>query len=112
MAAQILRWISGGRWKGNKNGSVFDRYIILDQLPTDATLDGILSVGGTLRYKLKADSHVINSLLHIIVTPKMHEHFGADQSNNIVDMLALSLLREYHELILVHMIAPQVQLRI
>jgi hypothetical protein len=60
-----------GRWKGNKNGWVVNRYISVEQLPTDAKLAGFLAVGGPVWYKLKADSHVSNSFLQGIVTPCM-----------------------------------------
>jgi hypothetical protein len=101
-----------GRWKGNKNGRVVNRYISVEQLPTDAKLAGILAVGGPVRYKLKADSHVSNSFLQGIVTPKMHEHFGADQSNTIADVLELPLLWACHEPTLAHMIDHAVRIRI
>jgi hypothetical protein len=65
-------------------------------LPTDAKLGGILAVGGPVRYKLKADIHVSNSFLQGIGTPKMNEHFGADKSNTIADVLALPLLWACH----------------
>jgi hypothetical protein len=87
-----------GRWKGNKNGQVVNRYISVEQLPTDAKLSGILAVGNPVRYKLRADSHVSNSFLQGIVTPKMHEHFGADQSNTIDDVLALPIIWACHGL--------------
>jgi hypothetical protein len=101
-----------GRWKGNKNGWVVNRYISVEQFPTYAKLAGILAVVGPVRYKLKADSHVSNSLLQGIVMPKMHEHFGADQSNIIADVLALPLLWACHEPTLAHMISPAVRIRI
>jgi hypothetical protein len=101
-----------GRWKGKNKGRFVNRYISVEQLPTDTKFVGILAVGRPVRYKLKDDSHVSNSLLHGIVTPKMHEHFGADQSNNIADVLALPLLWASHESTLAHMIAPGVRLRI
>jgi hypothetical protein len=81
-------------------------------LPTDGKLSGILAVGGPLWYKLKADSHINNSLLQGNVTPKMHEHCGADQSNTIADELVLPLLWACHEPILSHMIASSVRIRI
>jgi hypothetical protein len=74
-----------GAWKGNRNGRVINRYISVEQFPTDAKLADILAVGSPVHYKLKTDSHVSNSFLQGIVTPKMHEHFGADQSNTIAD---------------------------
>jgi hypothetical protein len=101
-----------GRWKGNKNGWVVNLYISVEQLPTDAKLAGILAVGGPVRYKLKADSHVSNTFLQGIVTPKMHEHFGADQSNTIADVPALPLLWACHEPTLAHMIDHAVRIRI
>jgi hypothetical protein len=81
-------------------------------LPTDAKLAGILAVGGPVRYKLKADSHIRNSFLQGIVTPKMHDNFGADQSNTIVDVLALPLLWACHEPTLAHMTDHAVRIRI
>jgi hypothetical protein len=100
-----------GRWKGNKSGRVINCYISVEQLPTDAKLAGILAVGGPVRYKLKAESHVSNSFLQGIVTPKMHEHFGADQSNTIADVLVLPLLWACHEPTLAHMISPAIRIR-
>jgi hypothetical protein len=110
MADQILRWTSGGRWEGNKDGRVVNRYISVEQLSIDVKLAGILAIGGPVRYKLKAGSHASNSFVQGIVTPKMHENFGANQSNNIVDMLVLPLMWAYHEPTLDHMIAPEVLL--
>jgi hypothetical protein len=101
-----------GRWKGNKNGRAINRYIIVEKLSTYAKLSGILAVGGPVWYKLKADSHVSNSFLQGIVTPKMHEHFGADQSNTTADVLSLPLLWACHEPTLAHMIPPAVRIRI
>jgi hypothetical protein len=101
-----------GRLKGRKNGRVVNRYISVKQLTTDAKLAGVLAVGGPIRYKLKDDSHVSLQFLKSTVAPKMHEHFGADPSNLISDVLALPLLWACHEPILHHMIYPQVLLRV
>jgi hypothetical protein len=35
-----------GRWKGEKNGRIVNRYISVEQLTTDAKVAGILCVGG------------------------------------------------------------------
>jgi hypothetical protein len=78
------------RWRGG--GRVVNRYISVDQLTTDAKIAGVLAVGGPIRYKLKDDSHVSLQFLKSTVTPKMHEHFGADQGNLISDVLTLPLL--------------------
>jgi hypothetical protein len=101
-----------GRWKGQKNGSVVNRYISVEQLPTDAKLAGVLAVGGPIRYKLKDDSHVSHHFLVQTVVPKMHEHFSQEPSNKIADVLALPLLWACHEPSLVHMISTAVRTRV
>jgi hypothetical protein len=101
-----------GRWKGTNNKRFDNRYNNVYQLLKEAKLAGILSVGGPVRYKLRADSHASNSFLYGMVTPKMHEHFCADQSNIIVYVLGLRLLWEFHDPTLAHMIDPEVRLRI
>jgi hypothetical protein len=92
--------------EGEKNGRVVNRYISVEQLTTDANIAGVLTVGGTIRYKLKDDSHVSLQFLKSTVAPKMHEHFGADQINLIADVLALPLLWACHEPSVAHMIHP------
>jgi hypothetical protein len=95
-----------------KYGRVLNRYISVEQLTTDAKLAGVLTVGGPIRYKLQDDSHVSLQFLKSAVTPKMHDHFDADPSNSIVDVLALPLLWACHEPSLSHMIHPQVLSRV
>jgi hypothetical protein len=73
---------------------VVNIYISVEQLTTDVKLAGVLDVGGTIRYKLKDDSHVNLQFLKSTVAPKMHEHFGAYPSNLIADLLALPLLNK------------------
>jgi hypothetical protein len=84
-----------------------NRYISVEQLTTDTKLAGVLTVGGTIRYKLKDDNHASLQFLKITVAPKMHHHFGADPRNSIADMLALPLLWACREPSLAHMINPQ-----
>jgi hypothetical protein len=78
--------------EGGKNGRVVNRYISVEQLTTDAKLAGIIAVGGLIRYNLNYDRHASLQFLKSTVAPKMHENFGADPSNYIVNVLALSLL--------------------
>jgi hypothetical protein len=95
-----------------KIGRVVNRYIIFEQLATDAKLADVLAVGESIRYKLKDDSHVSLQFLKSTVAPTMHEHFGADPSNSIADVMALPLLWACHEPSLAHMINPQVLARV
>jgi hypothetical protein len=101
-----------GRWKGGKNGRVVNGYISVEQLTTDAKLTGVLAAGGPIRYKLKDAIHVSLQFLKSTVAPKIHKHFGADPSNSIADVLALTLLWACHEPSLAHMIHPQVLSRV
>jgi hypothetical protein len=96
-----------GRWKGGAN-----RYTSVEQLTTDVKLAGVLAVGGPSMYKLKDDSYLSLQFLKSTVAPKMQEHFGADPSNSIVDVLALSLIWVCHEPSFAHMIHPQVLARV
>jgi hypothetical protein len=64
-----------GRWKGHKNGRIVNRYISVEQLPTDAKVAGILAVGGPVAYKVKADSHVTHEFLLTIVVTSIKQHF-------------------------------------
>jgi hypothetical protein len=84
----------------------------VEQLTTDYKLSGVLTVVGSIRYKLKDDNHVSLQFLKSTDVPKMHEHFGADQSNCIVNVLVLSLLWACHEPSLAHIIHPQVLSRV
>jgi hypothetical protein len=96
-----------GRWKGGKNDRVVNRYISVEQLTTDAN-----AIGGTIRYKLKDDSHISLQFPKSTVIPNMHEHFGVEPSNFIVTVLALPLLWACHEPSLAHVIHPQVMSRV
>jgi hypothetical protein len=105
-----------GAWKGGmeggKNKRVVNRYISVEQLATDAKFAGILVVGGPIRYKLKDDIHVSLQFLKSTVAPKMHEHFSADPSNHIMNVLVLAFLWACHGPRLAHMIHPQVLSRV
>jgi hypothetical protein len=101
-----------GRWKGGKNDRLVNRYTSVEQLTTDAKLSGVLAVGGTIRYKLKDDSHISLRFLKSTVVPNMHEHFGADPSNFIATVLALPLLWACREPSLAHVIHPRVMSRV
>jgi hypothetical protein len=84
----------------------------VEQLPTDAKVAGVLAVGGPIKYVVKEDSHVSDQFLMTIVAPKLTEHFEADPSNTIADVLAVPLLWAYHDPSVSHMIAPQVLNRV
>jgi hypothetical protein len=78
---------------GGRGGN---RYISIEQLTTDAKLAGVLAAGGRIRYNLKDDSHVGLQFLKSTVAPKTHEHFGADPSNLISDVMTMPLLWACH----------------
>jgi hypothetical protein len=52
-----------------------NRYITLEQLPTDSKVSGILAVGGPVKYVLKEDSLVSDHFLKTVVVPKLKGNF-------------------------------------
>ncbi|KAL7557240.1 hypothetical protein ACA910_001905 [Epithemia clementina (nom. ined.)] len=58
-----------GRWKGGRNGRTVNRYINVEQLPTDGKVATVLCVGGPIKYKLKPNSHVTDQFLMQHVVP-------------------------------------------
>ena len=77
-----------GRWKGRRNGSVVNRYINPDQLPTDAKVAGVLCMGGPVFYRLKEDSHVTPEFMRTHVVPGISNFF----SNGKLPVLGMTLL--------------------
>ena len=100
-----------GIWKQGKL-CVVNRYINVEQLPTDAKVAGILAVGGPVKYVLKENSNVSEHFLNTVVCPKMREHFYCDPSNTIADVLSPPLLWAYHKPSVSQMIYPQVLNRV
>ena len=101
-----------GRWKGRRNGRVVNRYISVEQLPTDARVAGKLCVGGPIKYKLKQDSGVAHQFLIDVVVPRTTVHYQEDESNNIAMVLAPALLWACFEPSLEHMMSPTVRQRV
>jgi hypothetical protein len=101
-----------GRWKGGKNGRTVNRYISVEQLPTDGRVAGILAVGGPVKYKLKADSHVTDAWLLDNVVPGLKAHFAHDPNNKLPLVLSLSVLWVAHTAGLEHMLTDEVRLRV
>lgn len=101
-----------GRWKGKKNGRVVNRYISVEQLPTDAKLAGLLAVGGPVKYKLKPDSHVTAEFMSEVVVPAITSHYSHDESNHIPSVLGPALLYAAHVPACKHMFTEAVRRRI
>ena len=51
-----------------------NRYINVEQLPTDGRVASVLCVGGPVKYKLKPDSHVTYEFLMNVVAPGIAAH--------------------------------------
>jgi hypothetical protein len=81
-----------GRWKGQRGNKIANRYISVQQLPTDAAMAACLAVGGPVKYKVKADSHVSVAWLLSHVVPSINEFYSADESNRIALVLGPALL--------------------
>lgn len=101
-----------GRWRGKRGGSIVNRYINPDQLPTDAKVAAILCVGGPVTYKVKPDSGVTEQFMREFVVPGMTEYFADDPSNRIADVLGPALLWVCLQDGLEHMVSGRVRDRI
>ena len=101
-----------GRWKGGRNGRTVNRYINVEQLPTDGKVAGVLAVGGPVKYKAKTGSNVTFQFLRDVVAPGIYEHFSVDETNRITSILALPLLWAAHQPGLEHMMSNIVRNRI
>jgi hypothetical protein len=87
-----------GRWKGQGGGRVVNRYISVEQLPTDAKLAGMLCVGGPVKYKIKEDAGNVNEeFLTTAVVPAIHSFFSQEDGNNIAAVLGPALLYACHK---------------
>ena len=100
-----------GRWKGGKGGRVVNRYINVEQLPTDGHVASILAIGGPVKYKARAGSGFTHQFLMQHVVPGIHQHYG-DASNRIAEVLALPLLWAAFQPGLEHMMSAPVRARI
>ena len=100
-----------GRWKGKKNGRIVNKYISVEQLPTDAKVAAVLCVGGPVKYKLKPGSNVTTLFLTETVAPGIDAYF-TDESNKISEVLAKALLWACHEPSLEHMVSDTVRNRV
>jgi hypothetical protein len=83
----------------------------VEQLPTDAMLASMLAVGGPVRYKLKADSHVTPDFMLDRVVPNISA-FYSEESNYIGNVLGPAVLFAAHVPSLSHLFKPQVLRRI
>ena len=101
-----------GRWKGGRNGRTVNRYINVEQLPTDGHVASILSVGGPVKYKPRPGSGLTHQFLMTHVVPGIKGHFAADESNKIAEVLALPVLWAAFQPGLEHMMDPEVRTRI
>lgn len=80
-----------GRWK-TENGAIVNRYINVNQLPTDAEMAACLAVGGPVKYKVRAGSHITNHWMNEFVVPSISHFYSYDDSNHIADVLGPVLL--------------------
>lgn len=78
-----------GRWKRNSRRTV-DIYIDVQQTYADARVQGVLAVGGPIRYSLVADCGVTKAWCDKYVVPGIQSFFGDD--DGLPDVLALPLL--------------------
>lgn len=78
-----------GRWKRN-SGRTVDRYIDVRQAFIDAKVQGVLCVGGPIRYSLVADCGLSRVWCDENVVPGLRRFFG--HSSTVPDLLALPLL--------------------
>jgi hypothetical protein len=102
-----------GRWKGQGGGRVVNRYISVEQLPTDAKLAGMLCVGGPVKYKIKEDAGNVNEeFLTTAVVPAIHSFFSQEDGNNIAAVLGPALLYACHKPELSHLLLPAVRQRV
>ena len=76
-----------GRWKGGRNGRTVNRYINVEQLPTDGNVASVLAVGGPVKYKPRAGCGVTHQWLMTHVVPGIKAHFSGDESNKIAEVL-------------------------
>ena len=80
-----------GRWKGGKGGRTVNRYINVEQLPTDGHVASILCVGGPIKYKPRPGCGITHQWLMTHVTPGIKAHYS-DPSNKLAEVLSLPLL--------------------
>jgi hypothetical protein len=76
------------RWKGGKNGRTVNRYINVEQLPTDGHVAAILCVGGPIKYLCRNGSGITLEWMHEHVVPGIHSHFQGDGSNFVAGVLS------------------------
>ena len=83
-----------GRWKGKQGGKTVNRYINVEQLPTDGHVASVLCVGGPIRYMCRTGSGLEMKLdwMHDNVVPGIYNYFNADPSNRVADVLAHAVL--------------------
>jgi hypothetical protein len=93
-----------GRWKGGKGGKTVNRYINVEQLPTDGHVASILCVGGPMKYLARNGSRVTLEFLKDHVVPGIHDYFQGDESNKIVAVLRMAVLYAAHQPELEHLL--------
>jgi hypothetical protein len=67
-----------GRWKGARNGQTVNRYINVEQLPTDGTVASVLCIGGPIRYLCHPGCGLTLEWMHEHVVPGIYNHFKSD----------------------------------
>jgi hypothetical protein len=78
-----------GRWNRNSRRTV-DVYVDVVQAFVDAKVQGVLAVGGPIRYSLVADCGVTKAWLDRHVVPGLRRYFGVN--DGLPDILSLPLL--------------------
>ena len=101
-----------GRWKGGKNGRTVNKYINVEQLPTDGKVAACLCIGGPVKYKPKSGSGLTCEFLKTKACPGIFQHFAGDENNKIGCVLAMPLIWAAHTPGLEHLMSDEVRLRI
>ena len=101
-----------GRWKGGKNGRTVNKYINVEQLPTDGKVAACLCIGGPVKYKPKSGSGLTYEFLKTKACPGIFQHFAGDENNKIGCVLAMPLIWAAHTPGLEHLMSDEVRLRI
>jgi hypothetical protein len=96
-----------GRWKGGKNGQTVNRYINVEQLPTDGHVAAILCVGGPIN-----GAGITLDWMHEHVVPGIHSHFQGDESNFVAGVLSHAVMFAAFHPGLEHMLPDSIRNRI
>ena len=77
-----------GRWRSNTKRTL-DQYVNVEQPHIDTKVEGVLCVGGPIRYKLVPDSGVTPEWLKLHVVPSIASVYDID---SLLMVFALPLL--------------------